>query len=519
MKPAGHSWPSAFRILALTALVLVSTCGLGATPTYAGERLFVQSLASQSTSLDPAKSNYVQDDQVMWPIYEALTQLSADGMTMIPALAESWDASEDGLTYTFHLRKNVHFHDGSLLDAETVKVSYERQYLRNSPFYSSTPPNAYEGIMAGLIKDIRILDPYTVRITTQYSRPAQFAIVKIVSLQALKKYGHDLSRNPVGTGPFRLDRVEADQIFLAPFVEGWHGRPKLDGVRFVIPNKDIEGMERLAAGEIDFAFMISPDFFEQLRTNPRIDLIRYGGLNTSVLGMMMRRPALKDRRVREAIVRAVNRERLASVLGRGAMIPAKSVLPPSSGGYDPAVSQAPYDSDRSRALLREAGYSSGLRLRLLYSTHLEIWREMAQAIRSDLEKVGIGLDFVPVSVWKDWHVEWSKGQHDLHLYQWLVSTPDPERFLYGMFYSKSKDNYSQLDNPRIDKLLTDARQPMEEGRRLKIYAEANRLIVEEIPGLFLVHRVGVAGVNTRVKGLTLNLYGLPQDKLATVEVQ
>ncbi len=208
MKPGSRPWPDPLRIVTLSVACLVSGV-LAAAPAHSGERVFIQWLASQPTSLDPAKSNYVHDDQVMWPMYEALTQLSADGITMIPALAESWNASGDGLTYTFHLRKNVRFHDGSLLDAEAVKVSYERQYLRGSPYYSSTPANAYEGILAGLIKDIRVLDPLTVRITTQYPRPAQFAIVKIVSLQALKRYGGDLSKNPVGTGPFRLDRLEA----------------------------------------------------------------------------------------------------------------------------------------------------------------------------------------------------------------------------------------------------------------------------------------------------------------------
>jgi len=110
-------------------------------------------------------------------LYDALTQLSADGMHMLPALAERWETSADGLTYTFTLRKNVRFHDGSLLEAEAVKASYERQYLPSSPFYTPTPVNAYERVLSGWVKEVRVLDSLTVAITTHYARPHQFALV------------------------------------------------------------------------------------------------------------------------------------------------------------------------------------------------------------------------------------------------------------------------------------------------------------------------------------------------------
>src|SRR5512134_2325927 len=164
--------------LAICIVTVALLVGLLAAPGFAAERTFVQQFPSQPVSLDPAKSNNIQDDQVMWLLYDALTQLSADGTQMLPALAERWKTSADGLTYTFTLRKNVRFHDGSLMDAEAVKASYERQYLRTSPFYAATPPNAYERVLSGLVKEVRILDPLTVAITTQYARPAQFAIVK-----------------------------------------------------------------------------------------------------------------------------------------------------------------------------------------------------------------------------------------------------------------------------------------------------------------------------------------------------
>src|SRR5574341_246825 len=155
----------------------------------AGEGSFVHRLISDPVSLDPAKSNRIQDDQVMWLLYDALTQLSADGTRIEPALAERWEQSADGLTYMFTLRKNVRFHDGSFLDAEAVKVSYERQYLPTSRFYSASPPNAYEGVLSGLIRNVQVLDPHRVAISLHYPRPSQLALVKIVSPQALMAHG------------------------------------------------------------------------------------------------------------------------------------------------------------------------------------------------------------------------------------------------------------------------------------------------------------------------------------------
>ncbi len=486
--------------------------------TSAAERIFTQRISSHPISLDPGKSNRIQDDQVMWLLYDALTQLSADGTRMEPALAERWEQSADGLTFTFRLRRNVRFHDGTPLDAEAVKISYERQFRPLSPFYSATPPNAYEAVLSGLVKEIQILDSQTVAITLHYPRPQQFALVKIVSPRALERYGKQLTRTPVGTGPFRLERWEADRIMLVPAADSWRGRPRLDQVIFsVVPDTQL-AMERLEAGEFDLIPEVPPHFFERLAANPLMRLVKVGGLNVWFLGMQMERPGLQDRRVREAIVRAVDRERLAAYVGRGTMLAARGPLPPATSGYNPHLQQPAYDLPRARALVQEAGLSADFTLRLLYNAPLEVWGEMAQAVRSDLRKVGIGVELLGVPDWKAFHDEREKGSHDLYLYRRMVSTPDPERFLFPLFHSKSPDNFGHFVNPKVDELLALARQPMEDARRLRLYQEATRLIVGAVPAAFLVHQINMAAQHVRATGLTLSLYGLPQDKLAAVEV-
>ncbi|MBI4839565.1 MAG: hypothetical protein HY803_00520 [candidate division NC10 bacterium] len=254
------------------ALILALGGTLGGTPGsgWTAERIFVQRLTSEPDSLDPAKSNRVQADQVMWLLYDALTQLSADGTEMQPGLAERWEQSADGLTTTFTLRRNVRFHDGTVLDAHAVKVSYERQFLPGSPFYATTPPNAYERVLAGLVKEVQVLDPLTVAITLHYPRPQQFALVKIVSPAALTRHGLHLTRTPVGTGPFRLERWEGDRIVLSPAPDSWHGRPRLDQVVFPIVADTQAAMTRLEAGEFDLVPEVPPHLFERLAANPLI---------------------------------------------------------------------------------------------------------------------------------------------------------------------------------------------------------------------------------------------------------
>jgi peptide/nickel transport system substrate-binding protein len=507
--------PALRRSLALGALLGLLVAG--PPPGSTQERIFVQRLIGEPDSLDPAKSSRVQADQVMWLLYDGLLQLSADGTRLDPALAERWSLSPDGLTATFHLRRGVRFHDGTPLDAQAVKVSYERQFRRDAPHYSASPPNAYEQLLSGLIREVTAIDPATVAIRLAYPRPQQFAIVKIVSPAALRRTGLPLDRAPVGTGPFRLEAWETNRLLLTA-VESWRGRPRLERVQFAVVPDTQAAMERLEAGEFDLVPEVPPHLFERLAANPLVRLAKVGGLNLRFLGMQMDRPALQDRRVREAIVRAIDRERLAAYLGRGAMLPAHGPLPPASLGYEARLRQPAYDPSRARSLLAEAGVPS-LGLRLLYNASLELWSEVVQTVRADLRKAGFDVELVGVRDWQAFHTERRRAQHDLYFYGWSVSTPDPERFLFPLYHSESADNFGQFRDTRIDALLAQARQPLGEAQRLEIYQEAARLVVAEIPAAFLFHQINYAARHRRVAGLSLNLYGLPQDKLVGVDLR
>lgn len=506
------------RLLAAFCTVLA----FSAASLAAEAKTFVYGLPANPESLDPAKTNQVFADHVIWHLYDALTILTKDAQEMRPALAESWEVGADGLIYTFRLRKGVRFHDGTPVDAEAVKASYERHYVRTSPYYSSEPRNAYETVLRGLIKEIRVIDPMTIAITLAYPRPRQFAIVKIVSPTAVARLGSGFGRHPVGTGPFKLLAWKDDaEVILGRNNEYWGGPPPVDRLEFrIIPNSD-RMIEALLQGQIHFVPEVDPKYFERVGFSQTTKLHPVTGLNFYYLGFYTDRPPFNDPRLREAVIRAVDVKRAVQFLGRGGAIPAVNPLPPGSESHDPDLLQPGYDPGRARQLLREARVPKDLTPTLLYAAPLSFYAELMHSVQDSLRRVGLNVRLHEVKTWRDLVQEAKKEVGDMFFLGFTVSTPNPERFLYPLFHSKEagQNNLTRYHNPRVDELLDRARQPMEHSQRLKLYREAQRLIVADMPMLFLFHLVKTAGINARVTGLDLNLYSFPADKLVGVDLR
>jgi len=507
-----------WRFLAAACISLA----LSVAPPAAEGKTLVYGLPANPESLDPAKTNHVFADHVNWHLYDALTVLTKDAREMKPALAESWEVGADGLTYTFHLRKGVRFHDGTPVTAEAVKISYERQYLATSPHYSSDPRNAYESVLKGLIKDIRVVDPMTVVIALTFPRPQQFAIVKIVSPTAAARSGKGFGRQPVGTGPFKfLSWKEDVEVVLARNDDYWGGPPRIERLEFrTIPNSD-RMIEALMQGQIHFVPEVDPKYFERIRFSQTTTPHPVIGLNFYYLGFYTDRLPFNDPRLREAVIRAIDAKRAVQILGRGAAIPAINPLPPGSEGYDPELMQPSYDPARARQLLREARVPKDLTLTLVYAAPLSFYAELMHSVQDSLRKVGLNVRLREAKTWRDLVEEAKNGVGEMFFLGFTVSTPDPDRFLYPLFHSKeaAQNNLTRYSNPKVDELLDKARRPMESAQRLKLYQEAQRLIVADMPMLFMFHLVKTAGIDGRVAGLELNLYSFPADKLVGVSLR
>ena len=483
------------------------------------DKTFVYHLNAAPDVLDPAKCNNVRCQRVMWPIYEPLVNLSKDLRTIEPALAESWDVSADGLTYTFHLRRGVVFHDDTPFNANAAKLNLERNFLPGSQFYTASPPNVREKILVGLIKDITAPDDYTLRITLKLRKPTLLFFAPIVSPEALARYGGKIGDHPTGTGPFKLVRRSPDEIRLAVNPRYWAGRPRLDGLSFrIIPQSD-RTMQEFLAGRLDFLPEVEPTYIERIIANPSTKLIRVPTQSLYYLGLPTDRKPFTDQRVREAVARAIDVERAVLFTSRGTGIPAFGPLPPGTDGHDPTLKKAHVQPDASRRLLADAGYPQGFRATLAFNAGWGYFAELAQAIKVDLGRIGVGIDLAPLPGYRELVSDVREGKADLFIYSWLIPSTDAEAWLVPLFQSKSVDNLTRYSNPTVDRLLEQARATVNDGERLELYRKAQRRIVDDVPMVFLFHEIRVSAHNTRVVGLELNAQSYPIDRFARIELR
>jgi peptide/nickel transport system substrate-binding protein len=500
--------------IGLAVLLLVALT----TPAAAGPKALVYHLSAAPDLLDPAKCSNQRCYRVMWPIFEPLVNLSADLKTIVPGLAESWEQSADGLSYTFRLRKNVRFHDGTPLTADAVRLSVERNFRPGSRFYTSSPPNVREKALGSLIKEITVVDDHTVTIALRNRQVRLLFQAPVVSPAALARYGDKFGEHPVGTGPFMLAQAGSEEVRLSANPAYWGGRPKLDEIVFRVVPSSATATDEFLSGRLDFLPEVEPIYLERIIASPRAKLIRIPALSTYYLGLRVDRKPLDDARVRRAIASAIDVERGVLYTSRGTAVPAFTPIPPGGEAYEAALRKPRYNVEAARRALGEAG-TSGLRLTLLYNSGWGFLSELAQAIKADLGKVGIAVELVAFPGWKELVAQIRQGQGDLFIYGWISLLPDPEIFLGSLFETKSVENLTGYSNPGVDALLHQARTPVDPAVRLDLYQRAQRMIVEDPPMVFLYHEVRVSAYGTRVSGLDLNAQSHPVDRFSRVDVR
>ncbi len=483
--------------------------------------MFTYALEGAPESLDFAKTSTERAIRVAWLLCDALVNVSKDGQSLEPGLAESWKFSADGLSAVMKLRPGVLFHDGTPLDAAAVKASIERQFRPSHPLYTAEPSNVQAQVLAELVQDIQVLDARTLTLKLKYPGLHYLSQSEIVSPTALRKLGKDFGRNPVCSGPFKFESWTKEQIVLVANDQYWAGRPQIDRVvfRFIAEGKAV--VDALLKGEVDFvARLPDPVWFERLRESPRIKSVPFPGLNLYYLGFYTERPPFNNAIVRRAVAQAINAPRAALFLGRGVAVPAKGSLPPGVRGYDPEVGQGPYDPQAAKELLNKSGPTALPTVRVVHNSALTFTAEIAGAIQSDLRRIGIQVELLGKPGWPEVVAAVRKREGDMFLYSWNVRAPYPERFLLPLFHSRSAGttNLMHYRSPGLDKILDEALRMPEGPAQNRMLSQAQRMIVEDAPMVFLYHAIRVAAYADRVQGLELNLGLLPHDKLVKVDL-
>lgn len=475
--------------------------------------------------LDPANVTDLESLQICRSLYDTLVQYEPDSTRIMPALAESWERSSDGLEVTFHLRRGVVFHDGTPLTASDVKANYERQRDPEHPLRSAGDTFFYWNDTWGdRIESIDVLDEHT--ICFRFNEPIaplmqNFAMpfFGIVSPRALKKYGSDYFRNPVGTGPYKFENwVLGDRLTLVKHQESWRGEPAVERVTFLsIPDSTARAL-RLRKGSVHIATALSPQSVESLRRQPSVKVVEQPGLNVAFLALNNQSTKLADSRVRKAIWHAVDRGALVRGLYYGLADQTDTALPTGVWGREETGSR-PFDVAKGRALMEEAGYSTDRRLQLglwymaVPRSYLPEPKATAEAIARMLEEIYVTVDLEPV----DWGVyldRVGRGEHEMALAGWIGDHGDPDNYFSFIFGSANIDqvvggtNVLFYTNSEVDRLIAEARREIDQAKRIESYRSLQETIFEDAPWLPLAHARQVVGVHPLLQGFHLHPTGV-----------
>jgi peptide/nickel transport system substrate-binding protein len=454
---------------------------------------------ADAIALDPARITDSESSEVTEQIFDHLVRYKQDSPEIAPSLAESWDESADGRVWTFHLRKNVRFHDGTPLDADAVVFSFDRQRDPHHPYHQNDF-TYWENTFRN-IQSVDAVDPSTVRITIErpyapfLSNLAMFP-VSIVSPSAVRKWGPEFARHPVGTGPFRfVEWSPGERIMLAANPNYWGGAPKIQHLVFVAIRDQRQRLVALEGGAIDVAENLSPEDLQFVALHPELTLLHVAANNVGYLAMNTQHPPFDDVRVRRAVNYAINKTAIVKLIYQGLGRIASSAVPPSMWGH---VDEDIYKYDRAQAmkLLAEAHYNHPAKRPKLYvmdtqRSYMPAPETMARIIQHNLRDVGMDVEIVVNDF--DTHVRLTQnGVHDLCLLGWSADTIDPDNFLYVLFDTENAEpgvarNIAFFKNAELHGLLSWAQESSDRGERQRFYKKAQDLIAHEAPWVPLAH--------------------------------
>ncbi|MFQ5962257.1 MAG: ABC transporter substrate-binding protein [Candidatus Methylomirabilales bacterium] len=488
-------------------------------------------LGHDPETLDPARMTDIYSLSVAHQIFDGLVQFDQTLM-ITPALAQFWKASRDGLTWTFTLRRGVKFHHGREVTAEDVIYSLTRildpkvKSLAADLFLNIKGAREFRAGRAKRVVGLVALDRHTVRVVlTEAPLPLVSVLAeghaKIVPKDVVEREGEAFGNRPIGTGPFKFVRWERGKdIVLDANPDHFGDPPHLSRVVYRIFAGDLwDAMyEEFKKGNIEDSPIPTVGYRRILETGDHVYIkrpmisMRFYGLNT-------RMKPLDDRRVRQALIYAIDREALIQevLLGRFAL--ARGILPPGTQGFNPNLKGYPYDPERARELLGEAGHPGGRGLApitIWSSVKLEQLIREQEQIKRYLEAVGIQADFKYLTDWPSYSKMLVEGKFSVFLYAWYADVPDPDNFLFKLFFSKSPSNYTFYSNAVVDELLVRARRERDSKRRVELYRRAEQLIVADAPIIPIMHHTYERVFQPYVRSVEVNGLGDPYISLRKI---
>ncbi|WP_313738584.1 ABC transporter substrate-binding protein [Pseudomonas sp.] len=515
---------------------------LGSVHAHAASNLVFCSEGSPA-GFDPGQYTTGTDfDASAEPLFNRLTQFERGGTEVIPGLAERWEVSEDGKAYTFHLRENVKFHTtdyfkpSRAFDADDVLFTFNRMLDRNHPFrkaYPSEFPYFTDMGMDKNIASIEKIDPHTVRFTLNQVDAAfiQNLAMSFASVQSaeyadqLLKKGKpaEINQKPIGTGPFVFGKYQKDALIrFKGNKDYWKPEDvKIDNLIFAITTDPSVRMQKLRKNECQVTLFPRPADIAELKKDPNLQMPEQAGYNLGYIAYnVMDKIKGSDQpnpmaqlKVRQALDMAVNKGQIIESVYQGAGQLAVNAMPPTQWSYDTSIKDVPYDPEKAKALLKEAGIKEGTEITLWampvqrpYNPNAKLMAEMLQA---DWAKIGIKAKIVSYE-WGEYIKRSKGGENGAMLIGWSGDNGDPDNWLGTLFGCDALEgnNFSKWCYKPYDDLIKQAKATTDQGQRSELYKQAQRIIKEQVPMTPIAHSTVYQPMRKNVEGFKISPFSL-----------
>lgn len=488
----------------------------------------------EPVQLDPAVITDGISNRVTRQVFDGLVKYKGATTEVEPALAERWEVSPDGKVWTFHLRKNVKFHDGNPLDAAAVVWNFERWWKTTHPQHENQTKAGqtfeyWEAQFGGfddksIVSKIEAVGSHTVRITLRTPQAPFLAnlamfVFDIASPRAVEKWGTEFGKHPVGTGAFKFVEWKPNQeVALEANPDYWGVKPKVK--RVVIRNiKDnSQRLAALKAGEIHAMEGLNPDDVAVVKSDPNLQLLLRPTNTTGYVAFNYKVKEFQDKHVRLAFAHAINKPAIVDALYGGTGLVATQFQPPSLWGYNKALKDFEYSPEKARGLLRQAGFPQGLSeitredgkkepLIFWYMSRSRPYfpnpKEIAEAMAADLAKAGIKVQ-LQTAEWAVYLDKRKNGQLPLYMLGWTGDNGDPDNFLCYFFCSPGAPREGFYSSKPLADLLLRAQALTNQAERARLYRQAEQLLHDDAGRLFIANNQPPLAFSKRVKGYVPN---------------
>ncbi|MDD1983591.1 ABC transporter substrate-binding protein [Pseudomonas asiatica] len=515
------------RVSALLALGLISQ-----SPALLANNLVFCSEGSPA-GFDTAQYTSATDNDAAEPIYNRLVEFERGGTAVHPALATRWEVSEDGLRYTFHLREGVKFHSNKAFapsrdfNADDVLFTFNRMLDKNHPFRQAYPTEFPYFISMGLDKNIARVEktgPLTVvftlnKVDAAFIQNLAMSFASILSAEYAEQLitsgrPSDVNQQPIGTGPFVFQRYQKDsQIRYKGNKAYWSPQDvKIDNLVFSINIDPSVRIQKLRRNECQVTLNPRPADLPALKADSKLQVLQQPGFNLGYIAYNTQHPPFDRLEVRQAMDMAVNKQAIIQAVYQDSGQLAVNAMPPTQWSYDDSIKDAPFDPEKAKQLLQQAGVKPGTEITLWampvqrpYNPNAKLMAEMLQA---DWSKLGFKVRIVSYE-WGEYLKRMKSGEHDIALIGWTGDNGDPDNWLGTLYNCDAigSNNYSLWCDPQYDSLVKQAKQVTDRAQRTALYQQAQQRLKQQVPITPVAHSMVNQPLSIKVSEFKVSPFG------------